>query len=443
MGPIQTLEDLIGLIWRRRILIATIVIVGSLFGAWYAKSRPDLFETAAVIQVQQASVSGRAEGAQANPLQVLQSIEQRLTTRDNLIALIERHALFADQPGLSLEDKVAAMRASIRFQAVSNATGGSLSAIIIAAQAGKAEDAARIANDLAQSILDLGAEGRQAVADATYGFYKAEEARIWQELTALEAEVAAYREANRGALPAAREARQDEAVQVTTELRSLDQELAGLQSEEALIRANQTLRATDRRRLDEIAQRKAVITAQREPLAARKAALEQDLVNAAEIDRALSAYQRQLGQLQDQYTVVSQRLAEAETTRRLAESQQTERFALLERAIIPQYPLGSGGKKLAIAGAIASTGLALAIAFLLDLVRPVVRSSSQLQRELNIRPIVAIPEVPSRARVARGRSVLRSLIESEAARLRNQGMAGNALILGGAAMLVGMLVLVA
>lgn len=436
MGPIQTLDDLIGMIWRRRWMIALIAIFGTALGAWYAKSRPDTFEAAAVIQVEQPMVTEGSATTAVNALQVLQTIEQKLTTRDNLLALIDRHGLFTDTPGLSVEDRVAAMRSAIRFQLVSNATGGGLSAIIISAQTGTAESAARVANDLVQSVLDMGAGDKQANADARSVFFTEEEARIWTAINALESEIANYREANRAALPGAREARQDELTQLSTDIRALDQELAGLQGEEASIRALQTLRATDRRRLEDIAQRLSVLQAQRAPLLARNAELDGSLGDVAEVDRVLSAYDRQLRQLQDQYSVVSTRLAEAETARRLATSQQTERFSLLERAIIPDYPLGSGGKKLAIAGAVVSGGLALTVAFLLDLMKPAIRTSGQLERELNLRPIVAIPDIHPRTRAARGRKAIKSLIESEAGRLPFAGAIGNAAILCAAALVL-------
>lgn len=395
MGPIQTFEDLIGLIFRRKLLILSVAILGTLIAAVYAKTRPDVYQAAAVIQVELPVVSqgGQPVSPTVNPLQLMQSIEQRLTTRDNMLALIERHDLQDEFDGLSLEQRVNAMRSAIGFQSVSSATGGGLSAILITAQAATAAGSARIANDLAQSVLDMGAEGKKATAEANFAFFKQEEGRVWEQLSSLEREVAAYREENRDVLPAVREARQDEIMALKNDLRAVEQEIAGLQNEESRVRAVQVSRATDRRRLDEITQSLEVLIAQRGPLQARLDALETTLVKAPEVDRALSGYDRQLRQLQDQYTVISQRLAEAETARRLAENQQTERFAMLERAIDPEYPIGSGGKKLAIAGAIASLGLAFGLAFLLEVIAPAIRTSSQMRRELNIIPIVAIPEV--------------------------------------------------
>ncbi len=147
MGPIQSMEDLIGMIRRRFWLILFVTAIGSLSAAWFAKTRPDVYETAAVLEVELPMVTdgGQAPALPVNVLQLLTSIEQRLTTRENLIALIDRHNLFTDAPALTLEDRVAAMRASIRFESVTGQSGA-LSALIISARASTADDAARIAN---------------------------------------------------------------------------------------------------------------------------------------------------------------------------------------------------------------------------------------------------------------------------------------------------------
>ncbi|MDO9637164.1 MAG: Wzz/FepE/Etk N-terminal domain-containing protein [Pseudotabrizicola sp.] len=430
MGPIQTVEDLLNLIRRRFWLLLAITLIGTALAVVYAKTRPAVFESTAVLQVELPMVTdgGRATATPVNVLQLLTSIEQRLTTRENMITLIERHGLFADAPGMSLEDKVDAMRQSVRFQSVTGPSGA-LSALFIVARAGRAEDAARIANDLAQSVLDLGAEGNRATAEASFAFFKEQESRLWQDIATLETQIATYRDANRSALPGVREARQDEIALIETSLRVLDQETTGLQSEEAQLRALPTPRATDRRRLEDIAQRLSVLTAQRAPLTDRKTALEETLGNTAEVERALSAYDRQMRQLQDQYSLVSQRMAEAETAQSLAARQQTERFAMLERAITPDYAVGSGARKIAIAGLIGSAGLALVVAFLLDLANPVIRTAAQMERELNLRPVVSIPEVRHSSRKPLARRVITTLIENDAG-----SMTGNRtrLVLGAA-----------
>ena len=141
MGQIQSIEELLNLLFRRRWLIIVISVVGIIASAIFAKTRPDVYEAAAVIQVEMPTVAA-SDGtpAQNGSAQVLQSIQQRLTTREALVAMIERHGLFADQPALSLDKKVDLLRVSVQFQNV--ATDGSqafgqaagISAVIIYAR---------------------------------------------------------------------------------------------------------------------------------------------------------------------------------------------------------------------------------------------------------------------------------------------------------------------
>ncbi len=402
MGQIQSIEELISLFLRRRWLIISITVLGMLASAIYAKSRPDVYETAAVIQIEAPAVTeandntGQITGGAA---QVLQTIEQRLTTRENLIAMIDRHGLFADLPGLPIEKKIMLLRNAVTFQAVDSASGQSfgqtrnISAILIYARLGSPELAARVANDFAQGILDQSASGQRDRAEQNVAFFKEEESRIWQAITALESDIATYKNTNANAMPTLRDARRDELAGLDSDLRRVDQDRATLAGEKSVIEAKQTLRETDRRALEDIAAKLGVLEAQAASIATRRDAVQAALAATPEVERVLSGYERQLKQLQDQYEVVTQRMAEAETTQRLAERQQAERFTLLERAIVPEFSMGSGGRKIAIAGSVAALLSALFLAFLLDLAKPIVRTAAQMQRQLDLQPVVCIPEI--------------------------------------------------
>ena len=402
MGQIQSIEELISLVLRRRWLIIGLTVLGMLISAIYAKSRPDVYESIAVIQIEAPSVTEANDGAAqtaSGAAQVLQTIEQRLTTRENLTAMIERHGLFADLPNLPIDKKVLLLRNAITFQAVDSAAGQSfgqarsISAILIYARLDSADLAARVANDFAQGILDQSASGQRQRAEQNVAFFKDEESRIWQAITTLESDIVAYKNANAEAMPTLREARRDEVAGLDSDLRRVDQDRATLMGEKAVIDAKQTLRETDRRRLEDIAARLDILAAQTIAITARRDAVQAALAATAEVERVLSGFDRQLQQLQDQYDIITQRMAEAETTQRLAERQQAERFTLLERAIVPEHSLGSGGRKIAIAGSVASLLAALVLAFLLDLAKPVVRTAAQMQRQVDLQPVVCIPEI--------------------------------------------------
>ncbi len=414
MGQIQSFDELLNFLARRRSLILAVAIIGALLSAFYAKSRPDSFETAAVIQVQSAAVEGTEAQRASVAAVTLQAIEQQLTTRENLAAVIERHGLYAGLP-LSMDKKIDLLRASVSFQGVDSAAGQAygearnLSAILVFARMEKAELAARIANDFAQGLLDMSAASQRSKADQNVAFFRQEVDRIGQDITRLEAETAAYKNENASTLPELRDAKRDELVNLDTDLRQLRQDRVALEGEATQINAKATLRETDRRALKDIAARLAVIDAQLASAKARSDALQAELATSPEVERVLAGYARQLDQLRSQYDAVTARMAQAETDARLAEMQQAERFTLLERAIVPEGPMGGGNRKLAIAGALASLIAGLAIAFTLDLLHPVVRTAAQMERQLDLRPVVTIPEVTPPKATAPGKGLMRLL----------------------------------
>lgn len=419
MGQIQSLEEFISLLLRRRWLIIAITVLGTFAAAIYAKSRPDTFETAAVIQVEVPTVRGADASAGAAPnsvaAQTLQAIEQRLTTRESLAAVIERHALYDDLPGLSLDKKIDMLRAAVTFQGVDSAAGQAygqarnLSAIMVFARMSDPETAARVANDFAQGILDQSASGQRDRAEQNVAFFGEEVARISSQIAELEAEIADYKNANATALPALRDAKRDEMVSLDSDLRRLLQDQVALQGESAQIAAKKSLRETDRRALEDIAARGAVLEAQIASSQVRRAELEADLSTSPEVERVLGGYERQMTQLQAQFDDANARMTDAQTDARLAARQQAERFTLLERAIVPEHSMGGGNRKIAIAGAIASLLAAVGLAFMLDLARPVVRTAAQMERQLDLRPVISIPEVAAPKKSKPGRGLIKML----------------------------------
>ncbi|MFZ1469967.1 MAG: Wzz/FepE/Etk N-terminal domain-containing protein [Paracoccaceae bacterium] len=399
MGQIQTIEDLLNFVKRRLWLILGLTVLGVLLSALYAKTRADTYEASAVIEVQSAQIGSDAGSTGRGSAQLLQSIEQRLTTRENLMAVIQRHGLYAGITGKSPDELSALLRRNVTFQSIA-AAGNSpyasatqISAIIITASDGDPALAARVANDFAQGVLDMSSSGAQDRARDAVAFYREEEASLSAQIASVEAEIASYKIDHAAALPGVTASQRDELTSLETEMRGLDQGLVALMEEQRQLLAKGQLRATEQRRLQDLDGQIAVLTEQKSALSARRAELSTALADLPEAERALAGYQRQLDQLQSSLDGVIAKLTEAETGAKLAERQQGERFALLDRALTPDYPVGSGGKKLFLAGAIASLLGALGLALVLDLAKPVVRTSAQLERQLGLRPIVTIPEI--------------------------------------------------
>lgn len=402
MGQIQSLSELLSFLGRRFWVILLVTAAGIFAAIAYARSTPNIYEAAAAIQIETPTVSAEENGngsGGSSAARTLQSIEQRLTTRENLQAVIDRHGLFSDAPGMSQDQKLAVLRDSITFQGIDSAASQSfgqppsLAAILILARMADADLAARVANDLAQSVLDMSASGARDRAEKNVSFFTEEEDRLWDMMSKLEDEITSYKNDHSASLPTEMQAMREQLSAIDADLRRLSDSLIAAQREADKIRALQVQRETDRRQLEDLTARIEVINAQIETSNARRAELQGNLAATPEVERALSTYDRQLGQLQDQYKDTTRRLAESETELRLSERQQSERFTLLDRAITPEAPLGGGRKKLVLAGALVSLLAGLALAFVLDLMRPVVRTAAQMQRQLGMRPVVMIPVV--------------------------------------------------
>jgi tyrosine-protein kinase Etk/Wzc len=395
MGQIQSVEDVINFLWRRRWLIGLVALVGTILAAVYAKSRPDLYEAHAAIQVQSAQVGGAEGGGSA---QLLQSIEQRLTTREALLAVIERHGLYTDMPNLTPDEKVVFLRGMVSFQGIAaagNAQFGApaqISAILITGRDGAADKAARIANDFAQGVLDLSSTGAIDRATDTTAFFAEEAGRLSAEVSRLESEIAAYRNTHADALPEGAQQMRSELLELDAEIRALDQDLVALLQEQSALAAQGNRRATEERRLQAIDGEVAVLTGQKAALTDRRAEVSGALARVPEVERVLAGFTRDLLQAQEGLRAAAARQAEAEIALRLAERQQGERFALLDRAIEPQWPVTSGGRKYVMAGAVASLLAGMALGLMLDLMRPVVRTTAQMERQMGLRPVIALPE---------------------------------------------------
>ena len=161
-------------------MIMLIVTTGALAALAYGHMQAPNFEASAVVQTQ--------------PGVDIDSARAGLTSRENLAAMVLRHHLAS---GDGADRAAVRLRQSIAVRAMTSQAGGSLgfapevSGIVVSVLWPNAEISARIANDLAQQILDQGQAGQIDPDHAALVFYRREEQRLWQEVSALQAEVEA------------------------------------------------------------------------------------------------------------------------------------------------------------------------------------------------------------------------------------------------------------
>jgi polysaccharide chain length determinant protein (PEP-CTERM system associated) len=155
-------------------------------------------------------------------------------------------------------------------------------------------------------------------------------------------------------------------------------------------------RSALRRQMGLLEQQIGLLGNQRERIDKRREALEESIRETPQVEVALNPLVRELSGLQDQHSALQQLYAQARTGEELETSEQSERFRVVEDALAPDHPVEPNRRKIVLFGSAASIGFAFALAFLLEMMNPAIRTSMQIERQLGLRPVVSIPYVRTR-----------------------------------------------
>ncbi|MBP0484326.1 Wzz/FepE/Etk N-terminal domain-containing protein [Sagittula salina] len=393
MNQFHSIGEILAAVKRRGWLILAIVLIGTVLSLNYALTQTKIFEATAVVQIEDARVSGTQASAIAqvnDTTRRLQLIEQRLMSRDNLMKLMDEHALFGDAM-LSDGERLYRMRKAARIESISNpqpmfsAVQQAPSGLMITVQLADPEKAATVANDLMTDVIEQSRDRSEVKARETLAFYQAEEARVDREISRLEDEIAAYKLAHAEQLPAGVAALRTELATLRDSALALEQDIIGLQADSSRKRAEDVTR-----QLSLLQDQKALVT--------ERAAQTEALINGAPtVERELTRMEREMDRLKDQYSVITRGKAEAEMGQALQDQQAGGRFEVLETALVPENPMSSSARKIAGVGAVGSLILALLAALVVEMMHPAIRTEAQMERLLGIQPVVTIPVVATKA----------------------------------------------
>lgn len=401
MGPVHSFEDIVDILRRRFWLILVVVVLGCAASILLALGQKHAYRATEVIQVVQPKIAddlarSTVEGTASRRLQL---IEQRLMARDSVLSIIAQYGLYADMPALKPSEKVALLRRSVRIDGLSgnSSDDGWVSVVTVTAEMSTAELAQQIAHEFAKRTIDLSNETRLEQARETLAFFTAREETLRDQTVRLEQELADFRKENDLALPGTLEIRRAEITSINEELLSISRERVQVERAADLARRNERP-ATAERKLADYNDQIATLDAQSKVLEDRKAELESSLQSSPQVERRVGAFERELDQLRVQLEDASARRTEAEVGYRLETQAQGERLTVIEPATVPDYPVSGSRKKLAVVGGMASVLLALGLAFVLELMNPVMRSAAHMERDLGIRPVVSVPFLDTRRR---------------------------------------------
>jgi uncharacterized protein involved in exopolysaccharide biosynthesis len=400
MGPIYSLADILDMLRRRVGVISAVVIAGCFASVYWALTAQDMFESSAVIQVERPQISDElvrstVDGSSARRLQL---IEQQLMSRDNLERMIAEYGIYDNLPALRLSEKVNILRQSVRMNGVAAvregfSDDGEISILTITVEMGSPEKARDVANGIADQTRALAAMQRKDQTRETLEFFNAQESALIAEMARLDAELVAFRSANDLSIEGNLEFRRSELGSLNDAILELDREIITVDLQlENLDRSGGTRAATVEREEQELTRQRSNLGTQRELLLQRREDLSATIETTPEVERGLTEFERRRTQLSGQLDLITTRRTEAEVGFTLESAARGERFTTLEEARLPDFPITMSRKKRVIFGVAAATMLALVLAFLLELRRPVIRTARQMQRETGLMPVVSIPE---------------------------------------------------
>ena len=400
MGPITSLRDIPRILRRQWRVVALILLIGLPLALNYALSQPRVYEATAVIQIEAAQVVERLTNQSGgttstiNPDSELDLIEQQLMSRDNVVTVLDQFDLWADNH--SMTERVALLRQAVSIVKLIDPEQAwrpevHPSGLVITVRLDDPQIAADVANVFLDRVLAEAVERTSGRTARTLEFLVSEETRLGTEIDALEYEYSQFQRENAGSLPAAIATQRTQLAGLIEARIAIEEQIIELENA-----AGQLLEEARERQADLLNQRLNLVAAAIDDL-------ETAIAAAPEVQRQINAYEREITQLQGELEVITVGRAEAAMNQLLDSRNQAERFEVLETAIAPEFAVSASRRKIALAGGVLVALLALGAALAIEILDGRLRSPAQLERELGVTPVIAIPNLRSQRQVRGGR----------------------------------------
>ena len=400
LHTVRTPGEFLSALWRARWVVGAVAIAGSAVSVQVALMQPHSYESSALLQIdnlQSVNPENDARTSLASSAW-LEQIEARLMRRDHLLQVIQDYGLFTDLPA-SDSEKVALLRQMLQIMPVSQrapvyGVEPAMSLLQVIARAESADLAATLANDLAAQLVQLNVEIVEQRVQETAAFFIHEETRLQQQIAQIDDQISDYRRRNFDVLPTGLHNRTEELLQLGVSTRDIDAELVSLRRKQAA--AGDRGSTLERQAAADLERQIAVLETQREALQARVTQIEDTARLSVTAEAELAALDRERESLRGQLAGIASRRVAAESQQRRDSSMVSDSFTLLEKAVPPDYPTSSQRKKIALAGGMLSVLAAVALALLMEMRRPVIRTAAQMERITGLRPVIDLPDTSPR-----------------------------------------------
>lgn len=225
------------ILWKRLPLIMMIwlVVAGAAIAVAYLL--PPVYRSTARILVEKPQID--ITTVRLTSAEIIQSIQQRMMTRSNMLDIAEQFNVFAHESELSPTERVADMRSATKFQVID--LGGPLSrapsttVFTVSFSAKSRQLSAQVTNQFVTLILEQNIKLRTDAASNTADFFKQESERLANELTDLETQIVTFENENADALPDSLDFRRAEMSRIQNRLLQIDTQAQSLIDQKAQI----------------------------------------------------------------------------------------------------------------------------------------------------------------------------------------------------------------
>ncbi|EKE43305.1 lipopolysaccharide biosynthesis [Oceaniovalibus guishaninsula JLT2003] len=199
----------LSLFFRRIHYFLLLVVLGGAIGIAFALILPPRYVAQArlVVESEQIPDDLAASTVRTEATEQLQIIQQRILTRNNLLEMANRLGIYrtpAARAGRTLrpDEMVSDLRNRIRINTTGGRRGQADATLVnVSFTAERADLAASVANEVVTLILRENVAMRTGVSGQTLEFFEQEVQRLDEELARRGAQIAAFQESNREALP--------------------------------------------------------------------------------------------------------------------------------------------------------------------------------------------------------------------------------------------------
>ncbi|MBU2982676.1 hypothetical protein KO498_12740 [Lentibacter algarum] len=385
-----------GLALRERALqVLAILAFGTLITVTYVSQLPKEYTAFVQISVEaNLSPAGSAsETSQQRALRHQKSVESKVFSRAFLEQVI---AELSDEKKLATAETRSALSVkTLREQLTILPLGGAREAwqpqavpvgLVVSVTLPDPDLAVYVANRIATAFLSFDKKIRLDRAEAQLRFFNQGADKVGEQLAAIESEIGKFKVEHAMELPSAISALRDRIVELDADVTLLDRRKASLEANsESASRVRELQQANQLRD----------ILAERNLLISRRTEIYEQLRSIPSNEKHLNALSRKRDQLASQVAAAFQRTAEANLNVDMAQSEWLASMSISELSQQPRVNHVEGRNKKYGLGFVLTFGLAALYVFLLEIRRPTVRTSSQLERAMGITPLVAISHVPS------------------------------------------------